>query len=462
MRYCSNCGSVVPEDKQFCTSCGTVQAEEKEKVTENPKEKKPLPLARIISISIVVFLVIAAVIGHFLIKKAYPANQVFTDFEEAVESEDYKKMADILNDGQKEVKVKEKDAELYIEFLDDQIGMDSVQEYLKESSLKLDNGKTTEALNDDQDNKLLIAEKGKKKFFFYEQYNLKFYPIEVKVASPYENTDIFIKNKKAATLQNENDFKSIGFFLPGSYTLKSVHKNKYSELSNEEELTFEDAIGNELEFEIDLADEFVTLYSNDDDAILYVNGKSTDQTISDVVELGPIPFDGSVVLHAERKVDGVIEKTETVEVVSDTVELYFEEREEDSSEKTIVSTDYDQNAIEQYMLNFYHLNVQAINRGDFSLASHLYDPNGKAYGEMEAYVDQLYSKGTSEEVHDVRLVSFEPMGAGYHVTTKEHYTIYYNSGKESVKYFQTKYFATVIAGELKINELIQTDEISGF
>ena len=53
--------------------------------------------------------------------------------------------------------------------------------------------------------------------------------------------------------------------------------------------------------EFSWSDYYVDLYSwYEDDAILYVNGKSTNKTLEEIDMLGPIPMDGSVKTFIQR------------------------------------------------------------------------------------------------------------------------------------------------------------------
>ena len=50
-----------------------------------------------------------------------------------------------------------------------------------------------------------------------------------------------------------------------------------------------------MDVEFSWSDYYIDLYSwYEDDAILFVNGKSTNKTVEEIDRLGPIPKDGSV------------------------------------------------------------------------------------------------------------------------------------------------------------------------
>ena len=72
--------------------------------------------------------------------------------------------------------------------------------------------------------------------------------------------------------------------------------------------------------------------------------------------------------------------------------------------------------------------MQAINRGDFSVVKHLYDPNGVAHNSTKDYIQYLVKKGITEQ-----LIAFEVKAISiiddnqFNVKTYEEYEIDYNS-----------------------------------
>ena len=51
--------------------------------------------------------------------------------------------------------------------------------------------------------------------------------------------------------------------------------------------------------ELDVTGNEVSLSSNYDDAIVFINGESTEKTVNDLSTIGPVLTDGTVKIHAE-------------------------------------------------------------------------------------------------------------------------------------------------------------------
>ena len=56
----------------------------------------------------------------------------------------------------------------------------------------------------------------------------------------------------------------------------------------------------------------VSLSSNYDDAIVFINGESTGKTVNDLSKFGPVATDGTVKIHAEITQEGHKLKSEEV------------------------------------------------------------------------------------------------------------------------------------------------------
>ncbi|MEH6942732.1 zinc ribbon domain-containing protein [Bacillus sp. JJ722] len=454
MKFCSNCGEPLSGKNSFCTSCGQKNNVVDEKVV--PKGK-PLSKGRKITILSILLVVAIVIITHFIMKNIYTSHKSVEMFEQALQGKDYNKLAEIMNDGQDVVEVDSAQAKEYAQYLDEHVDTSKVMKYLRTAASKLDHDEKVKPYKD-YENKLLLLEKGKKKWGIYTQYDLKFYPIAVYASADYENTDIFLNDEKATTIGEDDTQSLVGYLFPSKVTLEATYKNDYINLSTKDELYFDEASHNKLEVPIELDAEEVVVYSNDDSAVLFVNGKSTGQKIADIDYFGPVKTDESITFHAERKVNGKVEKTESVKVDDEVVHLLFNEDKKIVSEEPVIP-EFTEEDVYVFMKDYYTSAVEAINSGDFSRVSDMLDPTGKAYRESKDYGEYLFNKGITEELQGMELNSFKQSGNGFEIVTKEHYTIFYEDGSEKNKVFETKNYATVFDGELKIHTLISTTEL---
>ena len=137
--------------------------------------------------------------------------------------------------------------------------------------------------------------------------------------------------KEGRTLSNKKG-DSFGPFLPGEYEIKAVVNGDYGKVEQVEEINFSEEDSSEIDLEFSWSDYYVELYSwSDDDAIVYVNGKSTNKTIDELEMLGPILMDSSVKVYAQKG----NQKSKEFVVDEKTSSLDFDIEESESARVTV-------------------------------------------------------------------------------------------------------------------------------
>ncbi|WP_160118386.1 zinc ribbon domain-containing protein [Bacillus sp. V59.32b] len=468
MNYCKECGTQLNDSQTFCSNCGAQQPEPASDAPASPTRNKKRSLSGKAKAGIITAVILVASLAgsHFYLSSLTDPMKTVEEFEKAVKDDDTKALAKIINQGQDKHTITEKEAASYLAFLTDDNDFNDISKELKRQAYEIDGYKVTEAVKDGYNNKLVSVKKeDKKKWLLYDDYFLEFYPIELVVSSNLEDTEVSLAGKKTKTLKEEDEDENLGYIFPGEHILKAVYKGEYAELTSEDELDFSDAYENELVVDIEIDSTSLYLYSNDDDAVLFVNGKSTGEKIADMDSFGPVATDGSIKLHAERKVDGKTEKTEVFKVNDDSdVELLFEE--EETAEVASTFSDlfeqqgaFGDNEIGEFMDKHFTDQVAAINARDFSLGASTIDPKGPSYEETRKYIDTLEKKGITEEYHGLSSIDSEEVDGGYNVTTEESYIIHYDDGTSKYKKFRSKFFLTLTEDGLKVNKLLDTEEI---
>lgn len=169
---------------------------------------------------------------------------------------------------------------------------------------------------------------------------------------------------------------------------------------------------------------------------------------------------------AASEIDSTVTETPVQEPASEITPV--EEREEEPTieepamEETKTAVSYSNEEIGEFMSNYIKTSVSAINEVDFSLVSHMLDPNGEAYQEQKEYIRYLDQKGITEEnvwieATDVSQINDEM----YQVTTNEDYNIWYGDGSQKFKTFKNTYNLKVSQnGALRVHQLLSTEEIS--
>lgn len=469
MKSCENCGMPLRKDEQVCGHCVENQEQQDkvkkisvsipfEKILNNLKWKPLSKKGKIYFYTSLIF--IAIIFGvHLFISSLFSPMAVVEEFEKAVLDKDAKHLASIINKGQKTYSISEKEAASYISYLTKENNFTTINNQLKMQANKLDNSQefVPIPITDKHENQLVMLNKDyKKKWLFYDQYYLEFYPFSLTVSSNLPNTEVFVNDKKATNIKEAKKPMSLGFVFPGEYRFKGTFKSEYGDITKEENINLTEGNRNSFSVHLQLDGQYVSISSNHDDAILFVNGKSTGLKVNEIKSFGPVKTDGSIKLHAERKVNGKTIKTDVISVTDESgIDLDFEE--EDDYVATSTDTKFDE--VAQFMNDFYISGVQAINSRNISVVEAYHDPSGKSLSEAKEYLKSIEKRGITEEFISMTLIDLQEAEGGYKVTTQDDYKIFYGNGDKKYKKFQTLYYLTKVDGKLKVHSLIKTEEI---
>ena len=82
-----------------------------------------------------------------------------------------------------------------------------------------------------------------------------------------------------------------------------------------------------LTVKLDVTGNEVSLSSNYDEAIVFINGESTEKAVDDLSTFGPVLTDGTVKIHAEVTQEGHKLKSEEVAVTEEnqSIRLYIDD-----------------------------------------------------------------------------------------------------------------------------------------
>lgn len=459
----------LKEDEPVCGHCRANQ-EQQDKVKKIsvsiPFEKilnnlKWRPLSKKEKIYFYTSLIFIAVIFgvHLFISSLFSPMAVVEEFEKAILDKDAKHLVSIINRGQKTYSISEKEAASYISYLTKENNFKTIDNQLKMQANELDNSQefVPTPTTDKHGNQLVMLNKDyKKKWLFYDQYYLEFYPFSLTVSSNLPNTEVFVNDKKATKIKEAKKPMSVGFVFPGEYRFKGTFKSEYGDITKEENINLTVGNGNSFSVYLQLDGQYVSISSNHDDAILFVNGKSTGLKVNETESFGPVKTDGSIKLHAERNVNGKTIKTDVIPVTDKSrIDLAFEE--EDDYIATSTDTKFDE--VAQFMNDFYISGVQAINSRNISVVEAYHDPSGTSLGEAKEYLKSIEKRGITEEFISMSLIDLQEVEGGYKVTTQDDYKIFYGNGAKKYKKFQTLYYLTKVDGKLKVHSLLSTKEI---
>jgi len=350
MGYCKNCGEELQDNKSFCTNCGAtietkVETRDETKAEGTKlvvsKERKPSSSSKsrngikILAVSFVV-LVGAGFGGYKYIEAENNPKKVAESFISAVKRDDSSQIAALLNDSQKDRVITDGEARAFIKYLKKNPDVWSeTSQHLRNTASQLNQGNDVIGNKDD----LVDLNKIGKKWALFDQYGVSAKSIYIEATSNENNTVFYVDNKKVETLK-QNKKQTFGPYLPGDHTVKGVYKGEYTTVEAEQELSMENVEENHLVADLNVSGTHVAISSNEEEAILYINGKSTGKKIKDVDDLGPVPTDGSMTLQAVLPNGKNMDKSEVVTVEDEAdAYLYIEEVDEEDDSALEVSTD---------------------------------------------------------------------------------------------------------------------------
>ena len=472
MKFCSKCGAKQEESRKFCASCGnplhTQSASSKETDTtfannqesSNQLPKKPMTKKKkLLIVSLVVMVALAFGIHKYL-ENLYSPEALVSSLTEAIEEKDVDSAKKVLDFIAFDKDFSDKEIKSYLTYLNNY--KEEIGEEIKFSLREPESSGEFPTVSVDN-NELLQVVKGKKKFGIYQQYKVEVKPFNLVVSSNLENVTVEISGKKEKMNEDSKTFKKM---LPMDMKIKGTYKGAYTELETEASLDSSEFYRNVMEVDLEFDAEYVDVYSNEYDATLFVNGKSTGLKIDDIYNFGPVKTDGSMVLHAEVKTDKGTIKTNEVKIVSeddvylefDESELYPSEEEETSTNDAVATSEATKDELQSFISDYLSYGTSVINEGGFSVVESFHHPDRKSYDESKEYIDYLYEKDITETLISVELVDYEVTDNSYLLYTVDEFDIYYPDGTKRKKY-DSVYKIVVENGKIYVWSLEDTKEI---
>ncbi|MGD6803417.1 zinc ribbon domain-containing protein [Rossellomorea aquimaris] len=464
MKFCKNCGNELKPGQGFCTKCGHKQEEvraanpsaypAKHHEPQRAHSKKNMSKEAKFTWAAIGVTLLLLFGGHKFLENHYSPHKVLAGFEETIDKGNLDGARDLIDFTAVNQQVSDKDLKSYLQFLRENEG--DVTKGLNESFSSITQGSVSESVFSGNGNELLrVMKDTKKKWGLYEQYKIEAVPFQLTVSANLPDVEVEYRGTKSKL----KEALEISNILPGEQVIKGSYNGEYSEITQEAGVDFQGASNNMVDVFLEFEGDYVFIYSNEYDSTLFVNGKSTGEKIGSYYELGPLPVDGSIVLHAEYQGEnGVITTAEAKVMNTDDVFLEFKEEEFNPVVVTAVPED-NASSIEEFMIEYINTSVDAMNEGDFSIVKHLLHPDGKSFPESKDYIDYVVSKGIKEDVLSIDMIDFEEIKEGYSVTMIEEYDIHYSDGTTNNKSFKSTYLVKEHDSQLKVWSLESTQEL---
>jgi len=320
MDFCRECGTKLNHNQDFCPQCGgkveRTQAavpsqSENTRTSSNPRQpifkNKKSKLFALVGV-----LVLALLVSGYFIGRHMTAPMTVADaFIEAVKTKDSATVAKMVNSGQGEYEeVDETQIKTFLTYVDEHPRvLASISEGLKKDAKRLE-GNVFSKKESETPPIVELMENGSK-WVVFDDYAVKIQTFYLDVASDLDQTNIYINNEKAGTIEDEETF---GPLLPGEYTIKAVYAGDYGKVEQQEKIDTADFENESASLDFQWGDYFIPVASNYEDAILYVNNQSTKMQIGELAEIGPVPLDGSVKVSVQKKFNDKVRKSDEIQL----------------------------------------------------------------------------------------------------------------------------------------------------
>ncbi|MFC7320012.1 TcaA NTF2-like domain-containing protein [Halobacillus campisalis] len=478
MKYCTHCGEPLSEDLTFCTACGTKQEGDQVPSPQSERKqrvpKKPMSRKRKFTL-LSVFLAVGLLIGaHFMITNWIDPLKTVQAMDRAMTEQDADGFFEQMELKDDAVIHKEE----YLEYIEGS-DWESIRYQLSQEFEDNSNEPFDFAVRDYDGNKIFNIKKNTIVPGLYHSYTIEGIPNQVTAATNMENTT-FTFEDQTVELKEEEKYVDVALAYPGQYEVNGAAENAFGEFEYTDTIDVYPNNANESEVNVTFASDTVTVDTNQEDAVLFINGESTEKTLGEYEELGPFP-DEEVMLHAEWKdEDGEVHKSEEMnqdtlywgalsfhfeeenedfyasdsEQEEESVEASAEEEKEEEVEEESEEASEEEESLdedltvgaEDHVLDFRVMYEDALNYRDYSIVSFYLESGSDADEELEEYVGDLEDKGfdydftlneiLSSEMEDEETVT---------VTTNEQF-IFTNHEGDQTHYDRVKEY-TVINSE---------------
>lgn len=471
MKHCIHCGNTVKQDATFCTECGEVieadqhteQANASETGNQIPaansheenddasqqqrvQSREPSPHKKRTKITsmIVIILALLCVSSYFFINKyIFSPEAVSNRFIEALNDNDASKVQNLINDSSQQWNVSKDEVQVFLDYVDDHPkvlpGISSHLNQVVENPEQLINA--ANFTNNPDEEALVTIQQNGKKWLLFDRYVISILPMYLEVEMSEESKDdikLFVNNQEVGSKGKQTT--NLGPLLPGTHHVKATLDSKYGNIEDTKEVVFSET-GPDAVIEFDFqTDYYVSVYSDNHDATIYVNKESSKQTIEDVQEsrMGPFPRDGSIELYAEKDFSNGTKKSDVVKIDEDThdVDLSLGYDDYDEAYGTVMNDEDEDNNHEEDIEDVILSHYEGISNQVYETAYGYFSASKKDEYSLETWSKDLKNTieddvvslevddiGEDEAEASIKMISYEKDGDDVVVREWEGYWI---------------------------------------
>ncbi|WP_244877717.1 TcaA NTF2-like domain-containing protein [Halobacillus kuroshimensis] len=429
--------------------------------------RKPMSKKKRVGIFSIIALVVLLTSAHFIISSVTDPLKIVQAMDRAVTDQDAEAFFDEVDVNETALINKEE----YLSYIHSS-DWESMRIQLTEGFESEDGQKFDFSIYEYGGGKVFTVKEHPKVFGLYSTYDIEAIPNQVVASANVEDTSVSIEGE-TLKVKGVSEYQDLTLAYPGEYDVKGEAESEFGTFEYRGTLSVFPNELNESELMIDFPSNSYILNTNKEDAILFINGESTDKPLSAYPELGPFPVEEEVTVHAEwEDEDGKTHTTEKVDTQSNlwgSIPLYFEEleaeevnvdREPDSNTYTKEDEDNSQGEtiekaeVEDFMLQFLGQSIDALNSKDFSIVEPYFSADGTGKAESRDFIES--GRVESETLLDGKMLNLKEVDEGeYEVTMSETYEIDYSDGDYKEPTFEATYLLKEENGELKVDSFVE-------
>lgn len=434
---CNKCNTEVSNNEKYCYKCGnkienttfshigTRVSKNSKKATSFLKEKSKKIMNKAKNLSklqkiLILSISVLFIVGITVVSIPQTQEKVINQFEEAIINDNPSKLKKIMISSDKRLNITEENLGLIIEYYkENPSNLNNDIQYLREMYSVED--------STNNNNSFSIV---KKKVLFKEKCYIGINPRYIQLESTYKDAKIDLYNGEKLI---EEDLKGgeVGPLLPGKYKLVISCDNEFAKTKASKEIDlFYGELTNYINMEGTINNNKIN--SDEPDAIIYINEKSTDKTVRQISTISGLK-DGDTV-YGILKYKGKSIKSNVVQIDgSSDIYLNYEYTKPPSSEEV-------KDSVFTLIYDYLYYFADAVNYNDFSYIEDLLSVGSNLYNEQKNNVPKFYEKGISERYVNHEIIDFnynEDEGKGS-ITVKEVYEIT-KGDEQKEKIFNNKY-----------------------
>ncbi|MFG6147838.1 TcaA NTF2-like domain-containing protein [Halobacillus sp. B23F22_1] len=441
MKYCTECGYSLLKEQAFCISCGVKCIDGSTQQNPQPTRKmrstrKPLKKGKKIVMGSIIALAVLLFTAHQFISEKMDPMIMVMEMDRAISNNDAHAFFEHIELEEKAL-INKKDFLAYIE----ESGWAHIERQLRNVVA----GKEDNLLiKDYEGNELFTLKKDHLFAEMYPTYKIIAKPHPIKAVTNFSPTKLNVEEQSVKIEEGEE--KEVFQAYPGTYEVKGEAENAFGVFEYKDEIYVNLNDESLSTISINFPDKRYTIQTDQSDATLFINGKSTGKTLSEFKELGPFPDEEEVFMYAERTdKDGEVQRTEEIsQYYTNGGSLPFKfnkreyefpdlEYEKEVEEVTIEEENFRSDEASQHVLAFRDAYENALNEVDYSYISSYLAEDSDAASELQDYLIEIEHQGfwftfTSNEV-----VSTEQLDeTTFLVTTNEGFTFTDYEGNETI------------------------------